>query len=407
MRATSGRSAERVDAYWRAFASRAPIPHVMLSLRLVVPPLLALAACVAPAADSAQVEVVLAEEYSRLAKEHQVPGLVFGVTIDGTRHVFCTGLADDEQNVPSTAATLFEIGSVSKVFTATLACLAEQRSVLSLADAPSRIAPEFANAPLDHAHLVHLGTYTAGGLPLQFPEDVAPDAAAAWCRAFARASEPGTQRHYSNPSIGLLGHLVATAWKREFATCLTDELLHPLGMTRTFVVVPENEAASYAWGRRRTGERVRVAPGPFADETYGIKTCVDDLLTLLEANLRPDELPADLAAAVRATQLGRFACGGFVQGMGWEKVPYPIARERLLEITAAAVSDEDLPAVALPPAASSPSTWFHKTGSTNGFGAYVVFVPKLRLGLVMLANRNVPIPARVAAVHAVIERLAR
>jgi beta-lactamase class C len=93
--------------------------------------------------------------------------------------------------------------------------------------------------------------------------------------------------------------------------------------------------------------------------------------------------------------------------MGWEQVPYPIARERLFEITAAAVSDEDLPAVALAPAAPSPSTWFHKTGSTNGFGAYVVFVPKLRLGLVMLANRNVPIPARVAAAHAVIERLAR
>lgn len=379
----------------------------MLSLRIVAPTLLVLAACASPTANSATVHAVLADEFTRLANEHQVPGLVVGVTIDGHRHVFCTGLADDEQNVPATAATLFEIGSVSKVFTATLACVAAERSVVSLDDTPSRIEPSFANASLDRARLVHLGTYTAGGLPLQFPEDVAPEGALAWCRAFARASEPGAQRCYSNPSIGLLGHLVAEAWQREFATCMTEELLRPLGMTRTFVRVPEEEAASYAWGRRRTGERVRVAPGPFAAEAYGIKTNVDDLLTLLEVNLRPATLPTPLEAAVRATQVGRFSCGGFVQGLGWEQVPYPIARERLLEITVAAVSDEALPATALPPQAPSSSTWFHKTGSTNGFGAYVVFVPELRLGLVLLANRNVPIPARVAAAHAVVERLAR
>lgn len=385
---------------------RASIARSMATFRIVAMACLALAACASPAADGTTVHAVLAEEFAGFAKEHQVPGLVVGVTIDGQRHVYCTGLADDEAAVPATAATLFEIGSVSKVITATLACLAAERSLVALADVPSRIAPAFANAALDRAQLVHLGTYTAGGLPLQFPEDVAPDGAVAWCRAFAPASEPGAQRCYSNPSIGLLGHLVAQAWRRDFATCLTEELLRPLGMARTFVRVPDEEAASYAWGRRRTGERVRVAPGPFAEETYGIKTNVGDLLTLLEANLRPETLPAPLAAAVRATQVGRFACGGFVQGLGWEQVPYPIAHDRLLAITAAAVSDEALPALALPPQPPNASTWFHKTGSTNGFGAYVVFVPELRLGLVLLANRNVPIPARVAAAHAAIRRIA-
>jgi beta-lactamase class C len=49
---------------------------------------------------------------------------------------------------------------------------------------------------------------------------------------------------------------------------------------------------------------------------------------------------------------------------------------------------------------------FSKTGSTNGFGAYVAFVPDRRIGVVMLANRNLPIPARIQAAHAVLERLA-
>lgn len=378
----------------------------MPPLRLATLLGLALTACSTTPAPS-PAPAVLAAEFARFAQEHQVPGLVAGLTIAGRRHVFCTGYADDERKLPATAATLFEIGSVSKVFTATLACLAAERSVVSLTDAPSRIDPAFANASLDRAQLWHFGTYTAGGLPLQFPEAIEPAAATAYCRAFVRTSEPGSQRCYSNPSIGLLGHLVAKAWRRDFAACLRGELLQPLGMTHTHVEVPEAASAEYAWGRRRTGERVRVANGPFADETYGIKTNVGDLLTLLEANLRPDELPAEIAAAVRATQVGRFACGGFVQGLGWEQVGLPVTREGLLAIAAAAVSEEGLAARELPAAASPAATWFHKTGSTNGFGAYVVFVPQHRLGLVLLANRNVPIAARVAAAHAVVERLVR
>ncbi len=59
-----------------------------------------------------------------------------------------------------------------------------------------------------------------------------------------------------------------------------------------------------------------------------------------------------------------------------------------------------------PPQVPSGPTLFNKTGSTNGFGAYVAFVPDRRIGLVMLANRSLPVPARIAAAHAVLEVLA-
>lgn len=47
----------------------------------------------------------------------------------------------------------------------------------------------------------------------------------------------------------------------------------------------------------------------------------------------------------------------------------------------------------------------NKTGSTNGFGAYVVFVPARQIGVVMLANRNLPIPERVRAAYQILKAL--
>ncbi|KQQ11955.1 class C beta-lactamase [Methylobacterium sp. Leaf123] len=366
----------------------------------------------APAADpSARVAAAVEQAYRPLLKAYDVPGIAVAVTRAGHSTVFTFGLADREQQRPVTRDTLFEIGSVSKTFTATLVAYAQGLGQLSLDDAPSRFLPSLRGSALDRVSLRDLGTYSAGGLPLQFPDSVTDEAAMiAYFRRWHPSAPPGRQRLYSNPSLGLFGAAAAAAMGGDFAGLMETRLFPGLGLTHSFIRVPASESERYAWGSGKDGTPIRVNPGVFAGEAYGVKSSAADMIRFVEANLDPARLDPPMRQAVHGTQLGYLRVGEMVQGLGWEQFPYPISLERLQAGNGEPMRFEAQPATRLdPPQRPTGAMLFNKTGSTNGFGAYVAyvaFVPAQRIGLVMLANRAFPMPARIAAAHAVLEALA-
>jgi beta-lactamase class C len=343
-----------------------------------------------------------------LKAEHDVPGMAVALTVNGQSWFFNYGLASREQNVPVTENTLFELGSISKTFTATLAGYAQEQGRLSLDDHPGKYLPQLRDSALDKASLLHLVTYTAGGLPLQVPDGVS-DLEGAWryFRDWKPEAAPGAVRRYSNPSIGLFGHIVARSMNSDFPTAAQNVLFPQLGLQHTYIHVPPAAQVNYAWGYNRANQPTRVNPDVFDAEAYGVKSSAADMIRYVQTNIDPDQLAAPMRRAVEATHVGYFEVGAMTQGLGWEQYPYPVTLERLLAGNAQGIITDANPAkqIASPRAPTAP-TLFNKTGSTGGFGGYVLFVPSMKIGIVMLGNRNYPIPARVKAAYAILEQLA-
>lgn len=384
----------------------APMPRTVRTLRCI-----ALALAIVPAAAHADVpETVVADLVDRafrpLLVEHDVPGLAVGVIVQGRPSVFSFGVTSRDNGQPVTAHTLFELGSVSKTFTATLATYAQAQGALALDDHPGRYMPAIRGSAVDRATLLDLGTYTAGGLPLQFPDDVTESTMAAYFRDWQPSAPPGVVRRYSNPSIGLLGHVTGVALGADYADLLEARLFPELGLSESHVRVPEAAMDLYAWGHDKAGAPVRVSPGVLDAEAYGVKSSAADMLRFIGANLRPETLRGPIRRAVESTQTGYVRVGDMVQGLGWERYDLPVTQERLVAGNTGAMVMQANPATPVAPEDASPvDALFNKTGSTNGFGAYVAFVPSKGIGIVMLANRNLPIPARIAASFEVLREL--
>jgi beta-lactamase class C len=354
----------------------------------------------------AMVRQAVDEAMKPVIAQYGIPGLAIAVTIDGQRHFIEYGLASKEPRVPVTRDTLFELGSISKTFTATLATYAEVEGRLSLNDSVTRHMPELKGSALDKVRLLDLATHTAGGFPLQLPGNVKDQKQlTAYYRAWKPKDAPGTHRSYANPSIGLLGMVTARTMGAGFAP-LAQDLFHNLGLQRTYIDVPAAEMKSYAWGYSRDDRPIRVSRALLADEAYGVKSNAVDMIRFLEVNMGIGSVPEKVAQALRATHRGYFRSGELIQDLIWEQYPYPVALDKL--VAGNTMNQKVHPATAIdPPMAPQKDMIINKTGSTLGFGAYVAFIPGRKVGIVMLANKGYPNEARVKAAHQVLSRLTR
>ncbi|ENV38300.1 hypothetical protein F959_01064 [Acinetobacter venetianus RAG-1 = CIP 110063] len=353
-----------------------------------------------------QVKAVIDQQFKPLLAQYNIPGLAVAVTLNGQHYFVNYGVASKQSQQPVRNDTLFELGSVSKTFNATLAGYAQAQGKLSFSDHPAKYFPELNNTAVNRATILNLGTYTAGGFPLQFPDEVVTQQdMVKYFQKWQPKTKISVARQYSNPSIGLMGYVTALAMKKPYSELIEKTLFPELGLKQSFIHVPESQMKNYAWGYKND-QAMRVSAGMFDAEAYGVKSSSADMLKFIDAQLNPQQLKQPMRKTIENTHVGYFKVGAMTQGLGWEQYTYPVSLATLLQGNSSKMALESHTVTPIKqPKLASAATLFNKTGATNGFGAYVAFIPQQKIGIVMLANTNFPNEARITASYQTIQQL--
>jgi len=356
------------------------------------------------AATQVDVDAKVREAAAQVMQQNNIPGMAIAVTANGKQSFYNFGITSKDAPQQVSSDTLFEVGSISKLFTATLATYAQANSQLSLSDHPGKYLPELKGSAFDKVTLLNLATHTAGGFPLQVPDEVQnSEQLMTYLKNWQPEYAPGSGRTYANPSIGMLGMITAKAMQMPFEKAMQQHVFSGLGLSSSYLNVPADKRSLYAQGYTRQDVPARLTGGVLGAEAYGVITSSKDLIRFIEANIDPTKLDPQLGRAVADTQASYFTSGPITQDLIWEQYAYPVKLQALLQGNSPDMAYKTQPAQAItPPLAAQQNAWINKTGATNGFGAYVAFIPAKKMGVVILANKNYPNEDRVKLAYQIL-----
>lgn len=373
---------------------------------LLLPPLFIFSTSIYAGNISKQQEIkkLVDQNFKPLLEKYDVPGMAVGVIQNNKKYETYYGLQSIQDKKAVNSNTIFELGSVSKLFTATAGGYAKTKGTISFKDTPGKYWKELKNTPIDQVNLLQLATYTSGNLALQFPDEIQTDQQVlTFFKDWKPKNSIGEYRQYSNPSIGLFGKVVALSMNKPFDQVLEKTIFPDLGLKHSYVNVPKTQMQNYAFGYNQENQPIRVNPGPLDAPAYGVKSTLPDMLKFINANLNPQKYPKDIQRAINETHQGFYQVGTMYQALGWEEFSYPAPLQTLLDSNSEQIVMKPNKVTAI---SKEPSVkMFHKTGSTNGFGTYVVFIPKENIGLVMLTNKRIPNEERIKAAYAVLNAI--
>ncbi len=199
-------------------------------------------------------------------RDHAVPGVAVGLIADGEEWLSGFGVTNVEHPLPVDADTLFQIGSITKTVTATAIMRLVEQGTLAL-DVPVRTyLPDLRLRDEDVAARVtlrHLLTHTGGWFGDFFEDTGANDDALARYVAKLDSLEQltplGALWSYSNSGFALAARVLEVASGAPAETAVTDLVLRPLGMTRSFFFARDAITHRVAAGHFVYDEGPRVA----------------------------------------------------------------------------------------------------------------------------------------------------
>ncbi len=333
------------------------------------------------------VERIVARGIAPLIAAKSAGGVAVAVHIPGRTLFFNYGFADQAEKRPITSDSLFNVGSVRKVFEAAILAQAVEHGDLKLDEPVNKYVAELNGNYISRVTIGDLAAHTSG---LLLPTDHPPwpeehyslsgflDALNAWTPDSGEA--PGKQRIYTHAGYVLLQLAFERRYGKPIGELIARRVTAPLGMHST--VVPERGPGDRAMmsaallqravqGYAKSGEPIGL-PGnqqgyfdfPGTGQMF---TSAHDLAILLAACLGERPVDRKLREALQLSQREMFRISAqHGQAMAWEIVNAPGV------------------------------TIVDKPGGLNNASAYIGLVPERRIGIVILVNRGDAFPFEAA-----------
>jgi D-alanyl-D-alanine-carboxypeptidase/D-alanyl-D-alanine-endopeptidase len=296
-----------------------------MRLRLLVL-LVGVCACAGPTAESTDLQGTIKARVD----QGKNTGIVVGVIrSDGTSEVAAYGAAGPGA-LPLDRDTVFEIGSITKVFTTTLLADMVARNEVALDDPVAKYLPESVRVPERKPRritLVDLATHTSGMPRLmtnlspadrQNPyADYTVDQLYAFISKLELSRDIGAEFEYSNAGMGLLGHALARSAGKDYETLIKERVLAPLGMNHTGITLTPAMRKHLVRGHGAAHQPVPAWDVAAIPGAGALRSSMSDMLRFARANMDPPATP--LQRAMQETHADRHAAGrpNMKVGLGW------------------------------------------------------------------------------------------
>ena len=214
-------------------------------------------------------------------------GLVAGlIDARGSRVIAC-GKMDNGSSLEVDGETLFEIGSITKVFTRLLLHDMVARGEMNLEDPVQKYLPPSVRMPTHHGKQITLWDLTThtSGLPRDMDQPATVEGLYTFLARHRLRRDPGEEFEYSNVGVALLGHIIALKTGQDYEALVRERICRPLKMDSTAITLPPELQA-----RRATGHAPASRPAGYIGlrglpGAGGFFSTANDLLKLASATL--------------------------------------------------------------------------------------------------------------------------
>ena len=220
-------------------------------------------------------------------------GLVVGLIDSQGSRVFSYGRMDNETGPEVNGDTLFEIGSITKVFTRFLLYDMVAQGEMNLDDSVQKYLPPSVRMPTRRGKQITLWdlcTHTSG-LPREMGGPWTVERLYAFLGSYKLPRDPGDQFEYSNIGISLLGHAISLKAGRDYETLVRERICRPLKMDNTVITLTPELRARCAVGHKsvnRTADYIGLQAIPGCGALF---STANDMLKLASATLGLNPCP--------------------------------------------------------------------------------------------------------------------